>query len=278
MLTWSPCLDTTVPPGTWSSATRPSSREGSYDRNTVSAQGPGGRGEAEAAPGSPRSHRCGGLGAPPSGMASRGPGTLPPAHGSGSISPGHTGRQCDCAKSDEHPDTGSEGRRWPLSTSRIWAAARKVPGTQTCSVRPPERDPGRASMGGREPPRCCCAGTAAHRTAPGPAAEDDRERITTSWAAPARRQGCCHCRGSSVQGNHRGPLGLLPTVGAGEPPTAAGAAPTTVTLTRQMRFWAQTVKDVKSHRHTSKGHTALRVCLKTLHVLKENADDSANVA
>lgn len=37
-------------------------------------------------------------------------------------------------------------------------------------------------------------------------------------------------------------------------------------------------KDVKSHRHTSKGHTALRVCLKTLHVLKENADDSANVA
>lgn len=164
----------------------------------------------------------------------------------------------------------------PRATYGPQRARCQAPRRALCA--PPERDPGRASMGGREPPRCCCAGTAAHKTAPGPAAEDDRDRITTSWAAPARRQGCCHCRGSSVQGNHRGPLGLLPTVGAGEPPTAAGAAPTTVTLTRQMRFWAQTVKDVKSHRHTSKGHTALRVCLKTLHVLKENADDSANVA
>lgn len=75
LLTWSPCLDTTVPPGTWSSATRPSSREGSYDRNTASAQGPGGRVEAEAAPGSPRGHRHRGLRALPSGTASRRLGT-----------------------------------------------------------------------------------------------------------------------------------------------------------------------------------------------------------
>lgn len=107
-------------------------------KHSVSA-GPGGRVEAEAAPGHLRGHRRRGLGAPPSGTAGRRLGTPPPA----------------LEEAVSAPDTQDVGAAEPTRTGAGPSPhePHAVPGAQTCSELPPG-DPRRVSVGGRGPLRC----------------------------------------------------------------------------------------------------------------------------